>query len=61
MSACKQVTKQVTDYDRVVELAKRTARKEGWGVVYITRCAGGNYDFTADRPGEYVAALFVEV
>lgn len=58
---CTKCKKDATEFDKIELLARRTAEKEGWGRVYITRCAGGNYDFTPRRPEEFVAVLFVEV
>lgn len=58
---CKKLKKDATDFDTVEALARRTAEREGWERVYITRCAAGNYDFTPKRPDRYVAVLFVTV
>lgn len=58
---CPRIKKETTEYEEVEALARRTAEKEGWQRVYITRCGNGNYDFTPKRPDRYVAVLFVEV
>lgn len=58
---CRRLKKDATDFEKIEVLARRTAEKEGWPRVYITRCGNGNYDFTPERPDRYVAVLFVEV